>query len=137
MKKEIITKVTGYKDIIDFNKGRFILRKHRVNYKNLEEIKNDYYLTDFFLILIGFTDKASNVVGKPSTPITEEQFREIARKYSVVWIMEKLEELVEKGFLEKYEYNGQQGYKMTYKGIYPDDTRALFTHEVKHIYGVN
>ena len=136
MKKEIITKVTGYKDIIDFHKGRFILRKHRVNYGALEEL-SDYYLKDFYLMLISFTDKASNVVGRPSTPITEDQFRAIARRFSVVWIMEKLEELVEKGFLEKYEYNGQQGYKMTYKGIYPDDTRALFTHEVKHIYGVN
>ena len=135
MKKEIITKVTGYKDIIDFNKGRFTLRKHRVNYKNLEEIKNDYYLTDFFLMLISFTDKASNVVGKPSTPIAEEQFIVIARKYSVVWIMEKLEELVDKGFLEHYTYNDKQGYKMTFKGIYPDDTRALYTHEIKLIYG--
>ena len=136
MKKEIITKVTGYKDIIDFHKGRFILRKKRVNYRALEEL-SDFYLQDFYLMLISFTDKASNVVGKPSTPITEEQFREIARKYSVVWIMEKLEELVNKGFLEHYTYNDKQGYKMTFKGIYPDDTRALFTHEIKLIYGEN
>ena len=48
---------------------------------------------------------------------------------------ESVKKIVEKGFLEKYEYNGQQGYKMTYKGIYPDDTRALYTHEIKLVYG--
>ena len=136
MEKEIATKITGYKDILDFNKNRFVLRKKRVNYRALEEIENDYYLKDFYLLLISFTDKASNVIGRPSTPITEAEFRQIARRFSVVWIMEKLEELAEKGFLEEYEYNGKQGYRLTFKGVYPDDERALFTHTIKINYGV-
>ena len=130
MKKRVNT-VRGYKDIVDEQKGRFVLRKKLINHSALDEL--DYSLQDLYLILISYVNNETNILGRSDFPLTEENLKNICHKFDFKRPITTINSLIENGFIEKFITDeGIEGYRFTNKGIFPDDETQLTEYTIEY-----